>query len=88
MSQLDAIAQGLKIAYVSLGPASPELPRSYEVIPEAIFVSKNVFFGGVMADTTRGIDLAAIRACAEVIVKCASIEPMDLPTCNSPRWQM
>ena len=28
-----------------------------------------------MADRTRGIDLAAIRACADVIVKCASIEP-------------
>jgi len=73
-SHMDAIAQGLKIGYVSLGPALPELPRSYEVIPDAIFVSKNVFFGGKMADTARGIDFAAARACAEVIVKCASIE--------------
>ncbi|NWG08066.1 MAG: DUF711 family protein [Chloroflexi bacterium] len=69
------IAQGLNIGYVSLGPALPDLPRSYEVIPEAIFVSKNVFFSGVMADKTRGVDLAAIRACAEVIVKSATIEP-------------
>jgi uncharacterized protein (UPF0210 family) len=45
------------------------------LIPEAIFVSQNVFFSGVMADTTRGIDLSAVRACAEVIVKCATIEP-------------
>src|SRR5215207_5920566 len=74
-SQIDSIAQGLKIGYVALGPALPELPRSYEVIPDAIFVSKNVFFSGKMADTTRGIDLSAARACAEVIVKCASIEP-------------
>jgi uncharacterized protein (UPF0210 family) len=73
-SHMDAIAQALKIGYVSLGPALPELPRSYEVIPDAIFVSKNVFFGGKMADTARGIDFAAARACAEVIVKCASIE--------------
>jgi hypothetical protein len=69
------IAQGLNIGYVSLGPALPELPQSYEVIPDAIFVSKNVFFSGKMADTTRGIDVSAVRACAEVIVKCASIEP-------------
>ena len=68
------IAQQLGIGYVSLGPASSELPRSFEVIPEAIFVSKNVFFGGAMADTQRGIDLAAIRACADVIVKCATLE--------------
>jgi hypothetical protein len=74
-SDLEHIAQELKIGYVSLGPALPELPRSYEVIPDAIFVSKNVFFGGKMADTTRGIDVSAVKACAEVIVKCASIEP-------------
>src|SRR5688572_29799516 len=73
-SQIDTIAQGLKIGYVSLGPALPELPRSYEVIPEAIFVSKIIFFGGVMADKTRGINVSATRACADVIVKCASIE--------------
>jgi uncharacterized protein len=69
------ITQQLNIGYVSLGPALPEIPRSYEVIDDAIFVSKNVFFGGVMADTTRGLDLAAIRACAEVIVKSAPLEP-------------
>lgn len=74
-AQIDTLVQQLGIGYVSLGPALPEIPRSYEVISDAIFVSKNVFFGGVMADKTRGIDLAAIRACADVIVKCATIEP-------------
>lgn len=68
------VAQQLGIAYISLGPALPEVPRSYEVIPEAIFVSKNVFFGGVMANGIRGIDLSAIRACADVIVKCSTLE--------------
>jgi uncharacterized protein (UPF0210 family) len=68
------IAEQLGIGYVSLGPALPDAPRSYELIPDAIFVSKNVFFGGVMADTTRGIDLAALHACAEIIVKCAPLE--------------
>ncbi len=74
-SQIAGIAEQLNIGYVSLGPALPESPRSYELIPDAIFVSKNVFFGGVMAEKSRGIHLAAIRACAEVIVKCAPIEP-------------
>ena len=73
--QIADIAQQLNIGYVSLGHALPELPRSYELIPDAIFVSKNVFFSGMMADITRGLDLAAIRACAEIIVKCAPIEP-------------
>ena len=74
-SQIDRIAQQLKIGYVSLGPALPESPRSYEVIPEAVSVSKIIFFGGMMADRTRGLNLAAVRACADVIVKCALIEP-------------
>jgi uncharacterized protein (UPF0210 family) len=73
--QIADIAQGLNIGYVSLGHALPDMPRSYEVIPDAIFVSKNIFFSGMMADKTRGIDLAAIRACAEIIVKSATIEP-------------
>jgi hypothetical protein len=73
-SQIDEIARGLNIGYVSLGPALPEMPRSYEVIPDGVFISKNIFFGGVMADRRRGMDLRAIRACADVIVRCASIE--------------
>jgi uncharacterized protein len=75
---VEQLANTLKeagIAYASLGPALPEMPRSYEVLPEAIAVSPMIFFGGVMADGTRGIDLPAIRACADVIVKCASIQP-------------
>src|SRR5512147_1954833 len=35
-SQIHEMAQGLKIGYVSLGPALPEMSRSYAVIPEAI----------------------------------------------------
>lgn len=69
------MAKQLNIGYVSLGPALPEIPRSYEAMPEAIFVSRNVFFSGLMADKERGIDLAAIRACANVIIKCSAFEP-------------
>ena len=73
--EIDETARKHKIGYVSLGPALPHLPKSYNVIPDAIFVSKNVFFGGLMADTARGLDLPAARACAEVIVRCAPLEP-------------
>lgn len=73
--QIGDVCEQLNIGYVSLGPALPEIPRSYEVISEAIFVSKNVFLSGMMADRDRGIDLAAVRACADVIVKCSTLEP-------------
>jgi uncharacterized protein len=67
--------QQVGIAYASLGPALPDTPRSYEVIPEAIAAAQNIFYGGMMADRTRGINLSAIRACANVIIQCAKIEP-------------
>ncbi|HLO32624.1 MAG TPA: DUF711 family protein [Anaerolineales bacterium] len=73
--ELARILQQAEVAYASLGPALPELPHSYEVIPEAIAAAPSIFFGGVMADRTHGIDLAAVRACADVIVKCAPMEP-------------
>ena len=74
-NQMDGITRQLGIGYFSLGPALPEIPRSYEVVPDAIFMSKNGFFGGVMADTANEIDLAAIQACAEIIVRCSTLEP-------------
>ena len=53
--------------YLSLGPALPEYPASYALIPQMIAATRNVFFGGVMATATDGISLPAVRACAEVI---------------------
>ena len=73
--------QQVDIAYASLGPALPEIQRSYEMIPDAITVSQNIFFGGGMAGFRDGkpsdskVYLTAVKACAEVIVKCATIEP-------------
>jgi hypothetical protein len=75
VKQFEQLIQQVGIAYASLGPALPQSPRSYEVIPDAIAASQNIFFDGVMADKSIGISLAAIKACAEVIVKCAPIDP-------------
>lgn len=72
-SKLTRIIPQVKVAYASLGPALPESPRSYQVIPEAIAASENIFFSGVMADE-RSIHLAQVKACAEIIVKCAPID--------------
>ncbi|HLF73261.1 MAG TPA: DUF711 family protein [Anaerolineales bacterium] len=72
---LSRILPEIGVAYASLGPALIEFPESYEVIPEAIAASQNIFFGGEMASREKGVSLAAVKACAEVIVKCARIEP-------------
>ncbi|MFN8400485.1 MAG: DUF711 family protein [Anaerolineales bacterium] len=69
------------VVYAALGPALPELPRSYRVIPEAIAASDGVFFSGVMADA-QTIHMAQVKACAEIIVKSATLEPNGFANLN------
>lgn len=61
--------------YLSIGPATPLFPGSYEVIPEVLSGTQDVFLSGVIASPQMGISLPAIRACAEVISKAANISP-------------
>ena len=58
--------------YVSLGPALPETPACYGLVPEMLAATQNVFVAGIMT-TQRGISLEAVRACAEIIHKSAVI---------------
>ncbi len=69
------------VVYAALGPALPELPRSYQVIPEAIAASEGVFFGGVMADA-QTVHMAQVRACAEIIVRLAPLDPNGFANLN------
>jgi uncharacterized protein (UPF0210 family) len=71
--QMSTAIHLIGIAYAALGPAQPEIPDSYAVIPEAVAAAQNVFFSGIMADTRFGISLPAVRACAEIITRCSSI---------------
>ncbi|GAP14041.1 uncharacterized conserved protein [Longilinea arvoryzae] len=68
-------ASDLGFSYLSLGPALPQYPDSYRLIPQMIAATQNVFFGGVMATAAEGIHLPAVRACAEVIHAAAQITP-------------
>lgn len=72
-NDLSRAMQAAGISYASLGPALPELPTSYQMIPEAIAASENIFFSGVMADDKQ-IYLQQARACAEVIVRNAPLD--------------
>ena len=73
--QMAAAIQPAGIAYAALGPAQPEVPDSFAVIPEAIAAAQTVFFSGAMADARSGISLPAVQACAEVITRCGPITP-------------
>lgn len=59
--------------YVSIGPATPDSPESYAVIPDVLGATENVFAGGILASAENGLSLASVRACARVIAQVAGI---------------
>jgi len=69
---LEKSAASLGYAYVSLGPALPENLPDYALIPDALAVTQNAFFGGLMT-IPGGISLPAMRACAQVIHRAAPL---------------
>jgi hypothetical protein len=82
LSETPKLAEAMEAAlpaagadYAALGPALIEVPESYPVIPEAIAATQNIFFSGEMASVEKGISLKAVKACAEVIVRCSTIMP-------------
>jgi uncharacterized protein (UPF0210 family) len=72
---MEAAASKVAFSFLSLGPAAPDDLASYALIPEMLKVTENTFFGGVMARRPGGLDLAAVRACAEVIANSSDITP-------------
>ncbi len=72
--ELEETARALGFEYVSIGPALPQLPVSYQVIPRVLAATQNVFASGQMT-TGDGVSLKAVRACAEVIHKVSTISP-------------
>ncbi|HLE51711.1 MAG TPA: DUF711 family protein [Anaerolineales bacterium] len=70
---LESAARLLGYEYISIGPAVADTPASYAVIPDILANTNAVFAAGIMASPESGIDLSAVRACAEVIQRSASI---------------
>ena len=74
--QLEEAAADLGYAHLSLGPALPELPESYGLIPEALAATQNAFFSGLMTTPDRsdgGVSLRAVHQCAKVIQEASGI---------------
>ena len=65
--ELEAAAAALGYEYLSIGPALPEIPESYAVIPAVIEATSTTFASGVMADPKIGISLKAVQACARIV---------------------
>jgi uncharacterized protein len=53
----------------------PEVFESYELIPDSLMLSDNIFFSGEIATAQKGISLPAIRACSEIILRNRDLKP-------------
>ncbi|NJD59128.1 MAG: DUF711 family protein, partial [Anaerolineae bacterium] len=60
-------------SYVSVGPAFPETPEAYAVIPEALAATKNAFFAGSLTTQDARVSLPAVIECARVIHRASVI---------------
>ncbi|MCE5206942.1 MAG: DUF711 family protein [Chloroflexi bacterium] len=66
------IARGFQ--YVSLGPALPEFPDSYAIIPALLKATQGAFFSGVIGSQQQ-VFLKSIRAAGQIIAEAAQITP-------------
>jgi uncharacterized protein (UPF0210 family) len=59
--------------YAAIGPALPEEPQGFEVVPDILAATENVFTSALIADAETGLSLFAAREAAETIVRNAAI---------------
>lgn len=60
--------------YLSLGPALPDQPDTFRVIPDVISKTENVFFSGILNTPSNEISMSAIKESAGVITKLATLD--------------
>lgn len=79
-SERDQFAQRLEAEafvhgfdYAAVGPALPDEPEGFEVIPDILAATENVFTSALIADPQLGLSFAAARECAQAIVSSSTI---------------
>jgi len=72
---LELLVKKYGFDYVSIGPASTQTPVSFKVIPKTLAATETVFMSGFLESHSGGIDLQAVRACADAIQQSATITP-------------
>lgn len=71
--QLEAQCFMHGIDYANIGPAVPDELAGFEIIPDLLSKTENVFACGIFADQDAGLVLPAARAVAEVVVQAAKL---------------
>jgi len=72
---LESTLNGLGFEYISVGPALPDFPDSYQLIPDLINSTENTFCSGLMTDSAKGVSLKAVRSCGEIIHRLTPLDP-------------
>lgn len=75
IDELENALANLDFDYASLGPALPDFPDSYSLIPQALANSENIFLSGMLTTPEGGVSLSAVRGCAQIIKQAATISP-------------
>lgn len=70
---LERQASRLGFEYASIGPCSEETAVLYHAIPEILSITQNIFCAGTLTTDDHELSLKGIQACAEVILRNASI---------------
>jgi len=73
--ELEQAARASGFEYLSLGPALPGDLLCFDLIPELLAATQNVFLSGLMTCGGGGVSLPAVRHCARIIEKAASLSP-------------
>jgi uncharacterized protein (UPF0210 family) len=69
---LEGTAKAFGIDYISLGPATPEAPESFDLIHPVLSAAQDVFTSGLMTGDG-GIAMESVRRCAEAIHRLAAV---------------
>lgn len=64
---------GTSFDFASIGPALPNFPESYEVLPNVLANTQSIFLAGIISSSDVGIVPEAINSCAGVIKRNATI---------------
>ncbi len=70
---LEAAASAAGYAYISLGPAVPDLPMSFSLVPEAIAATQNAFFSAMITTQDGKISMRASHECAKIISRVSTV---------------
>lgn len=59
--------------FASIGPALPDVIESYEILPDVLAKTQSIFLSGIISSYELGIIPEAIKSCASVIKRTATI---------------